>query len=290
MYTSTTTNYGQLTDKIFIKDSIIGFDFSKNSPVTFITFDGAGGWGSKLSKRMLFWGNLFHKHLGHHVNVVCIRDGNRNFNHYSVNFLGLQGICENFADLGNLLNEKLYLKGSTRRTLVFGDCGGAVPAMLTSTIVPYHSILLTNPILEIERPGTDFSVSTHSSSYIKKISNWLYENLPEYRDYFDSSLIYYLDKFTDQPNTSLDLHWASSVTGIELYYKNQAEFLKLKSNVKIQTHVIDIDAHLLQPWLISKKLYTNYALDIARQEFAFLNIDTLPIRNSPSGMINIKTL
>lgn len=274
-YTTETKNYGQITDSVFIQENGLGFDFSDQSEITFVQFNGIGGPGtSSVAKILTFWKRYFYKKFGHHVNVVLVRDGGREFGEYTANYLGIAGICSSVFELANLLNNKIYLKnGTTKKTVVFADCAGAFPAVITSSIVPYHSINLTTPHLRILGTNQDFDSSQKSAQIAKTHSSWIYEEIPEMRPWFDT--IGYLESFTTRPENFLNLHWAKNITGPDLMFRNQASQLK-KSNVSITDHEIplDVEGHQLIRHLISTKEYYRLVDTEVYAQFAALGIET----------------
>lgn len=276
LYNSETTNLGNIDDPIFIRDKAMGFDFSDRSEITFIIFYGlVGPDASSIAKSLGFWKKFFYSKMGHHVNVVGITDGGRDFGVYSANYLGIPGICSSTFELANLLNDKLYLRnGTTKRTVVFADCGGTIPAILTSSVVPYHSLNLTTPYLKVIGSEQEFDSSQYSVWIARKHAEWAHVELAHMKQWFNT--VEYLDMYIRNPNSQLNMHWAKNIIGTDLLFRDSVRILENKTNVMITDHEIppEIDGHMLQRHLITSRKYFTLVNNEIRSQFAALGIET----------------
>jgi len=274
-YTSETINYGRSTDQVFIHENGIGFDFSDRSPVTFIQFNGLGGpTTSSIARTLVFWKKHFFNKLGQHVNVVSIRDANRDHGVYIANYLGIMGVCDSFFGIANILNEKLYTNGTTKKTVVFADSGGSIPAILTSADVPYHSLNLTTPYLKVIGGEHEFDVSQFTNWLSRKHCIYAHDNVGHMKSYFN--VIDFLDDYVQNPSVQLNMHWSTDIIGTDLLFRNNANALKHYANVSIEDHETppEIDGHMLLRHLINTKKYYSMVNTEIRAQFAALGIET----------------
>lgn len=272
LYNDDTVNYGHVDDSVFILEDRLGFDFSDKSPVTFVYFNGMGTH-TPIAKSLRFWKNFYYKRLAQHINVMIVRDEGRQYNRYSANFLGVLGVCEDTVGISNFLNEKLYVKGTTKRTVVFADCGGAFPAVCSSVFVPIHSLNLTTPYLKVIGNDQELTTAGHTVWIAKEQSVWVWNELSHMNTWFDTAT--YLEQYCQNPSSQLNMHWATNVLGSDLMFRHTAEHLKKYPNVTITDHVMPpgMEGHLLQKYLIESNKFFSLVGQELRVQFAALNIE-----------------
>jgi hypothetical protein len=238
-----------LQDDTFFHPNGFGYDFSTKSEITFIMF--LGHLSSKffdIKGRVLFWKDTIKKETNTNVNIIVIGDVREN-KIYGCNYQGVEGVCTSIWELSQILLEKLYLQGTTKRTIVFGDCGGAIPAILSSTIVPYHSVNFTTPYCTIMGSENEFDINEYSLWYSRDASIEIYNTNKDYQQYYDT--LKYYDQYTENPNNILNLYWSSTIKGTDLYFRNKANLLAKRPNLKIVDYKVPnhIEGHLLASYL-----------------------------------------
>lgn len=242
---------GIITDNTFFHPNGLGFDFSSKSEITFIMFLGhISNRFFDVQGRVTLWKNLIKKTTNEDINVVIVGDVREN-NIYSCNYEGVEGVCGSIWELAQILLEKLYLQGTTKRTVVFADCGGAIPAILTSTIVPYQSVNFTTPYCTIMGSENEFDINEYSLWYSRDASIQIYNTNKNYLKYYDT--LKYYDEYTNNPNHFLSLYWASTIKGTDLLFRNKANFLTKRSNLRIIDYKVPnhVEGHVLASYLFS---------------------------------------
>jgi len=268
-------NYiGTLESNYYANPNGLAFDFTDKSEVTFIQFQGMGENSNIITDVVSFWKNVvFHK-LKKKINVIIIKDNRLHglhTGHYTANYHGVVGAVDNIWELCQLLNDKLYLKnGTTKRTVVFADCGGSIPAILTSILVPYHSMNFTNPYLTVLSPNNEFEVTSNGMWYAKDTCVYAHENLQDYQPWFET--LQYFDNYTKNPNVQLNLHWATNLIGSDLLFRNEAERLPKRVNIKITDHNVpsNIESHLLEKYLFQNRKYLKLVTDEVKAQYAIV--------------------
>lgn len=254
---------GTLLDDYHVFPNGLAYDFTNRSDITFILFMGAGpAANAKPLKNYLdFYSKYFYRKLKKCINVVIVADRQPQNLIYTGNYSGIFGLCNNVWELGKILKHLVYEKFCTKRTVVFGDCGGSLPAILTSTMVPYHSITFTTPYYEILGSENDFNVDQYSMWFARNHSVYIFDNLPEFKKYFDT--IDYYDEYTKNSENQLNLHWASNIIGTDLLFRHKANRLPKRNNLRIIDHMVPshVEGHLLIKWLVNTGLYYNMILD-----------------------------
>lgn len=238
-------------DDYFVHPNGLAFDFRSKSDVTFIMF--MGGISKKyfdIKQRLDFWRKLIHKNSNIDPNVIIVADVNEN-TVYEFNFHGIDGICNDIWELSKIILDKLYLQGTTKKTIIYGDCGAAIPIALSSTIVPYHSMILTTPYFTVLGSEHEFDTGQYSVWHSKQISVHNYNKNQNYKNYFDT--LNYFDEFTKNHTNLLNLHWATNIIGTDLLFRHKANSLPKRSNISIVDHTIPnkIEGHILSSYLFS---------------------------------------
>lgn len=252
---------GSLDSKYYVHPNGLGFDFTSNSDITFLMFLGYEPRKTKTIKGLVdFWKKQIQKKTKFDVNIVIIGD-RRDYDHYIVNYQGIEGVCDSLWELSNILFERLYLKGSTKRTIVFGDCGGAIPAMITSVKIPYHSINLTTPYMTILGKETTFDISQYTMWHSRELCAWIHDTNADFKEYFDT--IDYYESYTKNSNNMLTLHWATNIIGTDKLFRDRAGMLPKRPNLKIIDHIIPnhIEGHKLVSYLYQSKKYQQMITD-----------------------------
>lgn len=252
---------GTLDDAYCVYPNGLAFDFRNKADITFVMFMGAAIKIKPLKKYLDFYGKFFYRNLKKFVNVVIVADRKEQTGIYAGNYGGIYGLCDNVWEIGKILKQIIYEKNHTQRTVVFGDCGGSLPAMLTSTIVPYHSINFTTPYYEILGSDNDFDSSQYSMWFARNHSIYIFDNFTKLKKHFDT--ISYFDEYTKNSQNQLNLHWASNIIGTDLMFRHKANMLPKRNNLRIIDHIVpaNVEGHLLIQWLISTGLYYNMILD-----------------------------
>lgn len=243
-----------IESKRFIHPNGLAFDFSTNSDITFLIFVGYEPLSKPMHVMLQFWKKLTKKLAGQDINVVFIADrGSNKF--YKANYFGIQNVCDNVWELGKLLYDKMYLKANTKRAIVFADCGGTIPAILTSTLVPYHSLNMTTPYLTIIGSENEFNTNQYTLWHSRELSKEIFLEANKFQSYFDT-LAYY-DLYTQNPNNLLNLHWANNILGTDLWFRNRAEQLPKRPNLTITDHILpaNLEGHNLTKHLWADKTY-----------------------------------
>lgn len=243
--------YHELTSDYFVHPNGLAFDFTSKSDITFIMF--MGGISKKyfdIKQRLDFWKKYISKNTNVNPNVIIVADVSEN-HVYEFNFHGIEGICNDIWELSKIILDKLYLKGCTKRTIIYGDCGAAVPIALSSTIVPYHSMILTTPYFTVLGSENEFDISQYSIWHAKQISAHNYTKNQNYKNYFDT--LNYFDEFTKNSTNLLNLHWATNIVGTDLLFRHKANQLPKRTNITITDHTIPdrIEGHVLASYLFS---------------------------------------
>jgi hypothetical protein len=168
-------NFGILGDKRFSRDQIFAYDFSHSAEVTLISFYGPGN-SSDFTRWITVLKYFAKKKIGHHINVVLVKDSGRSDNAlFTAGLGGLEGICENMTSLGTVLNDLLYVKNKTKRTVVFADCAGAGMPLITSYQVPYHSMNLTSLYLDVLSRNSVFEEKYKATNISLDLCNDIYK-------------------------------------------------------------------------------------------------------------------
>ena len=276
---------GTIENSYYVHPSGLAFDFRNKSAITFILFMGAAVSIKPLKTYLDFYNKLFYRKLKKLVNVVIVADRQPNTLMYTGNYRGISGLCDSVWQLGKLLNHIIYEKHHTERTKVFGDCGGSLPAILTSTVVPYHSITFTTPYYEVLGNKNEFDVEQYSMWFARNHSVYTFDNLSEHKPYFDT--IEYYDEYTKTTENQLNLHWASNIKGTDLLFRHKANMLPKRSNLRIIDHLVpsDVEGHMLIKWLSNTGLYYSMILDEIKIQQAIIDTKRLP--NVTQSCVNI---
>jgi hypothetical protein len=251
-------NYGiinTIEDDLFVHPNGFAFDFKSKADITFIMF--LGNISKKyfnVKQRLDYWKKQIKRDTKIDVNVVIIGDIREN-DLYIANYTGIDGICNSVWELSKILLDIIYTKQKTKRTVVFADCGGSIPAALSSSVVPYHSMTLTTPYFTILGSENEFDTSQFSMWFARELSINIYNNLSEYKQYFD--ILDYCDRYIQNSNQMLNLHWATNIIGTDLLFRNRANLLPKKMNLIITDHFIPlhIEGHMLSSYLFSTRKY-----------------------------------
>jgi len=243
-----------LNTNYYVNPNGLAFDFRDNSEITLIKFLGYEVKQKPIEHLLRFWKTLSRKLAGSDCNIVIVTDRGNN-RHYIANYFGIENVCNNVWELSKLLNDKIYLNSKTKRCIVFADCGGTIPAILSSTIVKYHSINVTTPYLTIVGSENEFDTNQYTLWYSRELCVEIYHDAQEFRDYYDT--LQYYDRYTQEPDSLLNMHWASNVKGTDLYFRNRANQLPKRSNITITDHVLPahIEGHNLTKYLWANKQY-----------------------------------
>lgn len=270
-------HFGELSDAAFVREDALAFDFTSRSAITLVIFPGIGQvTREKIGKRVNFWRRLVKRELNQDANVVFVRDGKRGQGVYTANYNGIPGICETPFELANILNDKLYLRGTTRRAVVMADCGGTIPAILTSAVVPYHSLNLFTPYLKVFGSENDFDVSRYSVWKAREHAIWVHDNLTSMRRWFD--LTEFLDLYLSAPNANLTMHWAKTLIGTDLLFRELVRRVETRPNVRVVEHDLppEYDPHVLQRWLVDTRQWYRLGVELLREQFAAEGLLTSP--------------
>lgn len=259
----------------FIHPNGLGFDFRSKSDITFIMF--MGGISKKyfdVKQRLDFWKAQIKRDTKIDVNVIIIGDIREN-NLYIANYNGIDGVCNSVWELSKILLDTVYFKRKSKRTVVFADCGGAIPALLSSSIVPYHSLNFTTPYFKILGSENEFDTSQFSMWFSRELSINIYNTVSEYKEYFD--ILHFCDQYTQNPNQILNLHWATNIIGTDLLFRNRANLLPKRLNLTITDHIIppNVEGHLLASFLFTKRKYQKMIaeqIDIQKKILDNINI------------------
>lgn len=262
-----------INDDYFVHPNGLGFDFTSKSDISFVMFLGYEPKKNKQIKNILdYWKKRLDYKSKFKVNVIIIGD-RREYDHYIANYYGIEGVCENLWDLSYILLNKLYLKGTTKRTVVFADCGGSIPAMLTSIKVPYHSINLTTPYMSVIGSDHSFDTSQYTMWHSRELSIWVYDNSTEYKQFFET--IDYYDLYSRNNDAMLTMHWANNIIGTDRLFRDMANNLPKRPNIKIIDHIVphNIEGHKLAKYLFDTKKYEQLIVDECNVQKARLNVD-----------------
>lgn len=236
-----------LSQKKFVKDSSLAFDFSQRHDVTVIQF-------MNYSK--------FH----HHDLEKFIHN---NVNRFNVNFVAVcggsdthtyRGNLDGFCDMdpwmdpfyiGTFLNELIVNRNHSKYIVGVADCGGAFPALLASRRMKYQSLLFTTPVLCAE-PYDIFDSKNEKITASVEERQVMVEKLAMYREHLD---VFPLMVNCINEGVPVNIHWANHVVGSDLYEKNRTELIQNKKNLNIVMHdmPIDKDPHFLAVWLYNKQ-------------------------------------
>jgi len=271
---------GSLSENYFVNPNGLAFDFTNKSDITFIEFVGANNTLYSVKKKLDFYKKFLFSKLAKHINVVIVGDNKLNGKLYTCNYSGVLGTCNSVWELGNILYNKIYIENNTKKTVVFGDCGGSLPAILTSTIVPYHSINFTTPYYQVIGGNHDFDTSQYSIWFAREICVHVHNTENSYKQYFDTLDFY--EQYTRNQSNYLNLHWANTVVGTDLLFRDKAKLLPKRSNFKIIDHLVPstVEGHLLASYLVkTKKWYQMIIEEIKIQQSI---IDTFN-KNSVAG-------
>ena len=244
-----------LNDDYFVHPNGFAFDFKSKAKLTFVMF--LGNLPKKyfnLKQRLDFWKTQIKRDTKTEINVVIVADVREN-TLYGANYSGVEGVCNSVWELSKILLDTIYLKNQTTRTIVFADCGGCIPAMLSSSIVPYHSVNLTTPYFQIIGSENEFDTSQFSMWFARELSINIFDTLQQYNNYFD--VLSFCDQYTKNPNQILNLHWATNIIGTDLLFRSKAELLPKRPNLTITDHVLplNIEGHMLATYLFNKREY-----------------------------------
>lgn len=273
-------NYtGTIESNYYANPNGLAFDFTDRSEVTLLQFQGLGTSSNLITDVMSFWKKVISRKLKRQVNVIIIKDmrsSGIHAGHYTANYEGIVGVCENIWELCKLLNDKLYLKnGTTKRSVVFADCGGSIPAILTSILVPYHSMNFTNPYLTVLNPENEFEIKSTGMWFAKDTCVYAHDKLTDYKSWFQT--LQYFDEYTKNPNVQLNLHWATNLVGSDLLFRNEAEKLPKRSNIKITDHLVPnhVQSHLLEKFLFNNRKYMTLVTDEIKTQFASIEANNV---------------
>lgn len=235
-----------LPDKYFAQDGALCYDFTSDSDVTIVIFYGAvdAAIRADITPKMSRVKKAI-QDRGRDVNLMIITDGNNP--QYSCNFHGVAGVVDSLDDLSNFISKKLY--GPSRRTIVITDCGGAIPALISSSMVKYHSLLFTTPYFEVINFEDNYTVKDASTAYSINSQTWIRKNLASYGGMFNC--LSYLDNFINTSDTRVSMHFAKSIYGSDLKMREFLNIYKHKPNVKTTDWEMppDLNPHLLAQWL-----------------------------------------
>lgn len=250
-----------INHNLFVHPNGLAFDFRSGADITFVIF--LGNISKKyfnVRQRLDFWKNQIKRDVKFDVNVIIIGDIREN-DLYIANYTGIDGVCNSVWELSKILFDVIYLKRSTKRTVVFADCGGSIPAVLSSTIVPYHSMTLTTPYFTIIGSENEFDTSQFSIWFARELSINVYNNLSEYKQYFD--ILDYCERYIQNSNQMLNLHWATNIIGTDLLFRNKANLLPKKDNLTITDHIVPpkVEGHMLASYLFSTRQYQKLIAD-----------------------------
>lgn len=246
---------------------VIAYDFSSNSPITLIFFDGFAK--ANLAKRVAYYKKLIKNACGFDINVVSCQDLD-NGQHYAAYYKGLNGWCDDVIALGAKLHHLLYVQNNTKRLIAFGDCAGSAPVILTSDIVVYHSMNFTTPYLEVIGRDMDYTISDQSMFIARDTVLWIHDNLTDMRPMYDTRPM--LERHIESGVGVVNMHWAKSVYGTDLLFRDQVRHLESKMNVNVVEHDIPPtqEPHTLISWLILTRRYMMMVIDAVRVEAAAL--------------------
>lgn len=246
---------GTIQDSYYIHPNGLGFNFTNRAEITFVMFLGGAPASTTIKKLLDFWTNYFQKKLKKNINVVIIGDKKTDGKFYAANYSGIENVCNNVWELSKILYDLLYKKFLTKRVVVFGDCGGSIPAILSSTVVPYHSITLTTPYYEVIGSEHEFDTSQYSMWYSRELSIDCYNNQANHKSYFKT--IEYFDEYTKNSNNVLNLHWANTIIGTDLLFRHKANLLPKRQNIRIIDHAVpkSVEGHMLIKHLVNTGQY-----------------------------------
>lgn len=246
-----------INDDYFVLEGSLAFDFTAKSDITIVFFLGAASNTDRHNIENQI--KIIKQGLaasGRIVNAMVITDGDNPG--YSCNFLGIPGICDNLEELSNLINKKLYWQGTTKRTIVIADCGGAVPAVITSSMVDYHSMFLTTPHLRVFPDARNFTMPDRIAHYGSNVHVWIAKNLLAFEGFFDC--LDFLDKYINKYDTRLSINYAKTVQGSDLKMRDLLSIYKYKTNVSINDWNIPdtYSPHSLIRWMSKERLILDY--------------------------------
>lgn len=238
-------------DIINIPD-IFACNFSNKSPITVVVFDGHGGYGTDLQKRINNFYDQIGQFTGVKYNFIIVKDGKRESNHYTANLKGMAGICSNLTELGNFLFSKCFIEFKTERLLFFADSAGSAPAIVVATQIPTHSVTMFTPYLQVLGKHNQFDARSHAVWFAKEASVWIDENIKSEEQYFDQTK--YIDQYLNFSFGFLTMHWSKKIYGSDLYFNHLASRYSKKVNCQIiEWDTPDgTDPHLLYKWLRKK--------------------------------------
>lgn len=242
-----------INDNYYVHPNGFGFDFRSKSEICFIMFYGnVSQKYFNVEKRIKFWKNQIKRDTKLDVNVIVIGDIRENAQ-YACNYNGVEGVCNSVWELAKILLDVIYFRGHSKKTIVFADCGGAIPALLSSSLVPYHSLNFTTPYFSIYGSENEFDTSQFSMWLARDICINIFNTCQDYKVYFDTFQL--CDQYTSNHNQILNLHWATNIIGTDLLFRHKANLLPKRSNLKIVDHIIprNIDGHLLATYLFNSR-------------------------------------
>ena len=224
------------------------YDFTTHSDITILQIFGAATKSSRYRlAETMGWMKKTQSALGKSVNVMIITDGENPSCYF--NFLGIPNVCNGLEELSTFIDKKVYELGKTKRTIVYADCAGVFPALITSTKVKYHSMIFTTPYFRISDPFENLTVLDKSMAYSNTVQYRLRQDLPHLAGLFDC--LSFLDRYIREQDTKLDIHYAKRLYGNDLKMRNLLSIYNQTPNVSVTNWEIPSThhSHRLESWL-----------------------------------------
>jgi hypothetical protein len=174
------------------------------------------------------------------------------------------------------VKRNIVQKHKTRRTVVSSDCAGAGMALNTSRLVPYHSMVLTSPYLDVLHRDSVFEERYKATNISLDLCNDIYNKYSAaHIDEFNCTRA--LENFVSNPNVHVSIHWSNKIYGSDLMFRNSVMYLEKKLNFVVVEHdtPVDTDPHILLKWLQETKQHVPLVMEALRNEFIALNYEVL---------------
>lgn len=249
-----------LNKKKFISHNLI-YDFTRNSPITYIDFlSDTPGLHKSLERRYELAMKTYPD-----VNYVVIC-GQREDTTFRANWDGIPGLIawDDPFYLGKLIHELVYVRNNTQYSIAIADCAGAYTLLFAAKNMHFNFILLTTPVVgmipndesyrnSFSQRSNDAEVFKDKHGFISGLPNRcvIFEKGTKYEEYFDA--LPFLQELIST-GTKIEAHWSINATGIDKFEKERVE--KLQSlNLKVVLHNTppELHSHLLNKYLYETK-------------------------------------
>ena len=241
----------------FISSNLV-FDFTRNSPITYINFlSDTPGIHKSLERRAEL---VLEAYPDVNYVVVC---GQKEDTTFRANWDGIPGLLtwDDPFYLGKLLHELVYVRNNTKYSIAHADCAGAYTLLFAAKNLHLNFIFFTTPVVGMipednqyrntfSQRTTDLDMFKNKHGFISGLENRcvIFEKGSKYEEYFDALPL--LQELINS-GTKIEAHWSTNVVGIDKFEKERIE--KLQSlNLKVVLHDIPPTMH---PHLLNKFLY-----------------------------------